>query len=449
MNTGENNGANIENNYNNHDIRNKSENTDIKNIKMTKNSSNIAQDSQNCKNKADLNSIYQNNENSVTNTSCQGKKDIVFLVWAPSSSRAEGLSNALNAELCQLYYKFKRKAYSPIKYPLLFVRSLKLLSRLRPNTIICQEPPAFCTAAAMTYRYFQNRKAQVVIDAHTAAFKAPWAYFRMLHKFLLHRAFLVVVTNDRLRDSVLKQYGVRAFVLPDKVALTEDNGNTNNINCKNYRDIKISSPQRTYDDSFRRSTNATTGKVTKGENMNKSINQGSIPPKVVVICSFSTDEPITEVLQAARMLPKIEFYLTGDYTRASKRLEKSVSQNVILTGYLNRSDYAALLRSADTIIALTKRDNTMLSGANEAFALSKPLITSGWPSLKNYFGSAAIYISNRHTPEEIADAVIEVSNKKNQLVKESEQLKSVRNKEWQEQFENFKAILMQDLDLPI
>jgi glycosyltransferase involved in cell wall biosynthesis len=169
---------------------------------------------------------------------------------------------------------------------------------------------------------------------------------------------------------------------------------------------------------------------------------------VVVICSFSPDEPISEVLQASKMLPEIEFYITGDYTRALERPDKKITPNVILTGYLNRNDYAALLRSADTIIALTKRDNTMLSGANEAFALSKPLITTGWPSLRNYFGTAAVYVSNHHTPEEIAEAVNEVGNKKTDLVKESKQLKNLRNKEWQDRFENFKAILMQASGVP-
>jgi glycosyltransferase involved in cell wall biosynthesis len=435
---------------NNENIGNEIDDPHKENAFFIKNSFNFIQDSQIGQDKAAMNSVgsSDNIQDSSSQVNRQGTKDIVFLVWAPSSSRAEGLANALDARLCKLNYKFKRKAYSPIKYPLLFARSLKLLSMLRPNTIICQEPPAFCTAAAMTYRCFQNRKARIVIDAHTAAFKAPWSYFKLLHKFLLDRAFLVIVTNDELRDAVMKQYGVRPFVLQDRIALMEGDENTHYKNSENHHDAEISLPQKTKDHSSLRPTNATTAKVTKGQYITKPNSQGSGPLRVVVICSFSPDEPITEVLQASRMLPEIEFYITGDYTRALERLEKKITPNVILTGYLNRNDYAALLRSADTIIALTKRDNTMLSGANEAFALSKPLITTGWPSLRNYFGNAAVYVSNHHTPEEIAEAVNEVGNKKTDLVKESEQLKNLRNKEWQDRFENFKAILMQASELP-
>jgi glycosyltransferase involved in cell wall biosynthesis len=358
------------------------------------------------------------------------------------------LANAINAELYQLYYKFKRKAYSPIKYPLLFIKTLSLLSRLRPRIIICQEPPAFCSAAAIAYHYFWNRKSRVVIDAHTAAFKPPWSYFKIPHKSLLNRAFLVVVTNDELRDTVMKQYGVRPFVLPDKIALMERSENTNDANPKGPRLTARTFPQITNDYDHHRNTNVSTGTETKGEHASKPISLGLRCFRMVVICSFSPDEPIAEVVQAAEMLPEIEFCVTGDYTRASGSLVEKITQNVVLTGYLNRIDYVALLRSADAIIALTKRDSTMLSGANEAFALSKPLITSGWPSLRNYFRNAAIYVSDRHTPEEIAEAVIEVASMRDELVKESEHLKDIRSKEWQERFEDFRAILMQDSELP-
>jgi hypothetical protein len=59
---------------------------------------------------------------------------IHFLVWAPSSTRAEGLSQQRGAILHMLSYKTKIKVYAPIKYPFLFCRTLSLLASKKPNS---------------------------------------------------------------------------------------------------------------------------------------------------------------------------------------------------------------------------------------------------------------------------------------------------------------------------
>ena len=58
---------------------------------------------------------------------------IHFLVWAPYSTRAEGLSEPLGADLHMVSYKTKIKVYALIKYPFLFCRTVSLLASKKPN----------------------------------------------------------------------------------------------------------------------------------------------------------------------------------------------------------------------------------------------------------------------------------------------------------------------------
>jgi glycosyltransferase involved in cell wall biosynthesis len=80
-------------------------------------------------------------------------------------------------------------------------------------------------------------------------------------------------------------------------------------------------------------------------------------------------------MEAARALADTTtFYITGDNSRISARKLlkwKRSANNIIFTGFLDRTEYINLLEKVDAVLVLTKRDNTMLSGAHEALALEK------------------------------------------------------------------------------
>jgi hypothetical protein len=82
----------------------------------------------------------------------------------------------------------------------------------------------------------------------------------------------------------------------------------------------------------------------------------------------------------------------------------------------------------------------MLSGAYEALAVEKPLITSNWTTLKDYFNKGTIYVDN--SAAEITNAIQTAQNKKEQLMKEIHQLKLEKTKEWDDKFANFKRLLL-------
>ena len=123
----------------------------------------------------------------------------------------------------------------------------------------------------------------------------------------------------------------------------------------------------------------------------------------VFVCTYSVDEPIAEVLEAARRLPDVSFSFTGDPAYMSADLQRSLPANVRLTGFLPDTEYLALLRGADIILSLTKEDHTMQRGGYEAVALGKPLITSHWPLLREVFGRGTVHVDN--SPQAIVSAI--------------------------------------------
>jgi hypothetical protein len=162
------------------------------------------------------------------NTGLIVMRAIDFLVWAPYSSRAERLSHPLGACLHMLSYKTKNKIYAPIKYPLLFSKTLFLLAAKKPNDaiIICQSPPIFCPLTAIFYAIIKKSKnIRVVIDAHTATFEKPWSFpiLGTVTRWTIRNAWAIIVTNTKLQKAIYHNYGVLPIVLDDGPLLALEN----------------------------------------------------------------------------------------------------------------------------------------------------------------------------------------------------------------------------------
>jgi hypothetical protein len=337
---------------------------------------------------------------------------VVFIVWAPYSPRSKNLSERLDAHLYLISYKFKRKIYSIIKYPLLFAKTLYILKREKPEIILCQSPPIFCALAAMVYQYLTGREnSAVLIDAHTQSFDKPWSYFKALNRLALRRASMVIVTNVELQSKVLLNYGINPIVLEDRIPDFDMSSSAS------YQNLKKTNTKEKDDDD-----------------------DNNLFFKVAVISSFAADEPLENVLDSAEDLMDVKFFITGDKSKADKQLLKRKLNNVVFTGFLDHGAYISLLRNVDTIIVLTKRDRTMLAGAYETLALEKPLITSNWVPLKQYFNKGAIHVDN--SSDEIKQAIKTVQRKKEELAKDMHQLKIEKINEWEDKFKDFKKHLM-------
>jgi glycosyltransferase involved in cell wall biosynthesis len=274
--------------------------------------------------------------------------DSVFIAWGPPAytNRTRLLAAALGAPVEHIYSIRRRGALAaPIKYPYQAFKTVVYLLKNRPSVILVQNPPSFAAVLVAFACLFS--RAQFVVDAHSDAFTARhWSRPRWLYRWVARRATTTIVTNEHFA-AFLRDSGGHASVI---------------------RDI----PSR-FD----------AGSYTLGPEFN-----------IVVVATYAPDEPLEEVVSAARSLPDVSFRVTGDTDRENATIPSSLPPNVELTGFLTVDDYRGLLRHSDAVMALTTRDHTMQRGACEALSAGTPIITSDWPLLIDYFRKGTVHVPN-------------------------------------------------------
>jgi len=304
----------------------------------------------------------------------------VFIAWHAYSRRAQLLSDKFGLKQ-HLIHSLKRRYYlAPLRYVLQALQTLLVLLRERPRVIFVQTPPVFAPLVVMLYAKLAG--ARVVIDAHSGALLAPWWGWSLpLQAALSRSAVTTIVTNEHLRD-LLSSWGANRLIVADIPAVFP---------------------------------------------------AGIAPPptpgfKMVLINTFSPDEPLEEVLRAAASLPEVTFFVTGDPVRAKSSVLDRCPSNVHFTGFLPDPDYIGLLRSVDGIMALTTDDYTMQRGACEAVSLGQPVLTSDWPILREYFDKGTVFVDN--TAEGIRQGVERLQADHDRLKAEIVVLQAERRQEW-------------------
>jgi len=270
-----------------------------------------------------------------------------FITWYPYCRRSDAIAEALGGRSHLVHYlAFKRPSQAPVKYVLQTATTLRILARERPDLVLVAAPPVF--AALPVWWHARRTGARFVVDAHTGVFADPrWRWLMPLTRKVFVHADAIVVTGERLLERV-RSWGARGVVIGDV-------------------------PVR--------------------------LGPGRAPascvgPRVVVVNTFSADEPVGAVLTAARMLPSASFFVTGDTRYADARWLNDRPSNLLFTGFTAEPDYAGLLRAADVVVVLTTQDDTMQRGAYEAMSLGKPLVTSDWGLLRQTFSRGTIHVRN-------------------------------------------------------
>ncbi len=279
-----------------------------------------------------------------------------YISWARYQSRSASLAQQLGASMHFIHHgKGRRPWTAPVRYVVQARRTWEVLQAERPDTVFAQNPPL--PLVLLVYLYCRLHGARYVIDSHTGAFLSPpWRQLQWLHRILSRRAVTTLVHNWAQAELV-----------------------------------------RTWDCSFLELIDCPLA-LPPGETIPLD---GAF--HVLAVCSYATDEPIADVIGVARLLPDVDFYLTGDHSRMGRDLAETLPANCHCTGYLPYTDYLRLMRSVDVVMVLTTRDGTLLAGAFEALALRRPLILSDWPVLRSYFDAGAIHAAN--DPVALADAV--------------------------------------------
>jgi glycosyltransferase involved in cell wall biosynthesis len=325
----------------------------------------------------------------------------LFLVWGSPDQgpRSRVMADKLGIEVCFLYTPLPRGAlYVPIKYPIQAVRTMFLLFRKRPQVIFVQNPPLL--AVLLVYIYCVLAGAGYVVDAHSEAllsqgWTAPPAWIK---GFLAKRAITTIVTNEHL-EQMVERLGSHAFILRDVPTTFDVQG-----------EYPLS------------------GKFN-----------------LVVVNTFSPDEPLNRILAAAANLSDVEFYITGKLGRRNLDFANGTLPNVHFTDFLPNEDYYSLLNTAQAVMCLTTRNHTMQRGACEALSLGKPIITSDWPILRQYFNKGTVHVDN--TQAGICSGVLQMKEHLDNFKSGIKELQSDQQREWQEKIGTLTSLIKEHFTL--
>jgi glycosyltransferase involved in cell wall biosynthesis len=319
----------------------------------------------------------------------------LWITWE-DHRRSRELASILEATYFPLLHSGPRH----FRYPILSWKTIRALSLYRPNVVFCQNPSIVLNLLLCLLKFLFKYK--LVVDRHsnfkldTVRSKNPkWIFFHFLSDFTLRNSDLTIVTNVYLQ-MLVEDKGGRAFILQDKL------------------------PTLPY----------LTKRTLKGIH------------NLVFISTFSSDEPIEEIISAAKLVgSEYHIYITGSYKRFPKieSLTKSLPKNVTLTGFLPEEDYQSLLYSADALIVITDQEHTLTCGAYEAVALEKPMILGQTSAIREYFYQGALYtdLTIENLAANFIEIVADAENKKAEVA----ELKNNLSDEWLKRFEMLQKTL--------
>lgn len=259
------------------------------------------------------------------------------------------------------------------RYATLGWRTYRLLAKQRPRVVYVQNPSLILALLVLALRPFLGRY-RVLMDAHNEAV-TPYthAYWPItsLTRFALRSADVTIVTNSALAEEV-KRIGGRPHVLPDRLPTPPH------------------APQ--------------TAPAIEG------------PLQVMVVATYAADEPIAEIIAAARTLgDQFQFRITGRETKLPAEQRATLPANVRQTGFLSEEDYWQLMHDSHVMLDLTLKPNCLVCGAYEALAMLRPMVLTDNPATVDLFGDVAVFPRSAAT-EDIVTALREARARYPQLV---------------------------------
>jgi glycosyltransferase involved in cell wall biosynthesis len=167
---------------------------------------------------------------------------------------------------------------------------------------------------------------------------------------------------------------------------------------------------------------------------------GLCPKSYLMIpCSFSSDEPLIEMIDAARLLPETMFVMTWYSDRLLSTIQNTLPSNILLTGYLQVSEFNCIFANAGVALVLTKQEDLQLSGMQEAMAFEIPAVVTDLRTTRFLYKEYPVYV--RNDPKSIAAGVKYAFQNRANLEKKMRTLRIESEKEFFDQVANLKSAL--------
>lgn len=304
-------------------------------------------------------------------------KSSVFISWTQGNPRTRDLARNLTIDAEFVNCKGKL----PVRYIRQAVATWKLLQKRQPKVILVMLPPF--PLILLVAIYAKIKKASILADMHTGAFNDPRWKWSLPATLWLLRGHTTIVTNEFLADQC-RNKGIESHVLHDVIEVRE------------------------------------TGRYHEKQN--------------TVLCpvSYANDEPIPEILQAARLTPDFNWVMTG---KAPASVMQMAPANVTFTGFVADDYFNQLMEEAGAVLALTTRPHTMQRAGYEALSFGTPQVTSNFPELREFLATAAMYTDL--TGKDIARSVESVLQDAQAL---SQEVQLIRRRRIQEQSQQLDSI---------
>jgi glycosyltransferase involved in cell wall biosynthesis len=255
------------------------------------------------------------------------------------------MSECIGAEYLELDYSGNKA----IRYVKCLYQSTRAVS-CKVERLYVQNPSIVLAFWAVTLGKLFAQK--VIIDAHNSGVYPSDGKNKLLlsiNAWILRRADLVIVSNPKLQNDMLKDLGVtKAISFPDPIP-----------ELPPYSETEADHGLKQNDNVF-------------------------------IICSWSEDEPIEAYINAAKKLPNIQFYFSGKFEKVGIVASEAPS-NVHLLGFVSENEYLKHLALCSVIVDLTTRDNCLVCGAYEAIAYEKPVVLTDNEVNREVFGGGVVY----------------------------------------------------------
>jgi hypothetical protein len=319
---------------------------------------------------------------------------VLFVSWAFVQGRCEEIASSLGGRAEPIYFpRIADRRLAPLRYLLSSVVTAYVLLRDRPGSVIVTNPPIF--PGLIAFVYGRVARVAVVLDSHPASFgrkgDAVSARLLPIHRWLAARVQGVLVTADEWVDEV-RTWGGRGIVIHEAPP-TWHTGPVPAIGAR---------------------------------------------PRVLFVGVFAGDEPVAELVEAARELPECDVLVTGDLRKAPATMVDDAPANVRFVGFLDQARYVREIEQANIIVSLTTEPTSVMRSAYEAVYAQRPLVTSDWPLLEELFPHA-VHVEN--SSRGIAEGVRTALKDYGRLVEDAERALALQEARWQQQMRTLEEML--------